>query len=56
MQILYIHILFIYIIFSPKVFGIIIMFSNRPCPAEPGKVRYQFLSQLLSSSDRKGIN
>lgn len=32
------------------------MFSNRPCPAEPGKVRYQFLSRLLSSTGRKGIN
>ncbi|EDY96277.1 hypothetical protein BACPLE_01271, partial [Phocaeicola plebeius DSM 17135] len=40
----------------PKVFGIIIMFSYRPCRAEPGKVRYQIPSRFLSSAGRKGIN
>ena len=32
------------------------MFSYRPCPGEPGKVRYQILSRFLSSTGRKGIN
>ena len=44
------------VLFFPKVFGIIIMFSYRPCRAEPGKVRYQIPSRFLSSTDRKGIN
>lgn len=38
------------------IFGIIIMFSYRPCRAEPGKVRYQIPSRFLSSAGRKGIN
>ena len=44
------------VLFFPKVFGIIIMFSYRPCRAEPGKVRYQIPSRFLSSAGRKGIN
>ena len=32
------------------------MFSYRPCRVEPGKVRYQIPSRLLSSAGRKGIN
>ena len=32
------------------------MFFFRPCPGEPGKVRYQIPSRLLSSTGRKGIN
>ena len=38
------------------IFGIIVMFYLRPCPAEPGKVRYQIPSRFLSNTDRKGIN
>lgn len=29
------------------IFGIIVMFYLRPCPAEPGSVRYQILSRFL---------
>ena len=38
------------------IFGIIIMFSYRPCQAEPGKVRYQIPSRFLSSTGGKGIS
>ena len=38
------------------IFGIIIMFSYRPCLAEPGKVRYQILSRFPACVRRKGIN
>ena len=44
------------VLFFPKVFGIKIMFSLRPCPAEPGSVRYQILSRFPACVRRKGIN
>ena len=38
------------------IFGIIVMFSLRSCPAEPGSVRYQILSRFPACVRRKGIN